>query len=71
MGVKQYYDILFQSQLTNTEVTQETRSLEGCEEQPWHNSWNNRERAPGCVDSYNTLTFITAGCELQWKRMGM
>lgn len=31
MGVEQYYDILFQLQLTNTEVTQETKSLEGCE----------------------------------------
>lgn len=71
MGVEQYYDILFQSQLRNTEVTQETRSLEGYEEQTWQNSWNTRELTPGCVDSYNTLTFITAGCELQWKRMGM
>lgn len=71
MGVKQYYDILSQSQPTNTEVTQEARSLGACEEHPWQNSWKSRELAPGCVDSYNTLTFITAGCEFQWKRMGM
>jgi len=71
MGVNQSYDILFHPQLTNSEVTQGTRSLESWEAQPRQNSCNNRELPPGCVDSYFTLTFITAGCEPQWRRMAI
>lgn len=63
--------MLFHPQLTNSEVTQGTTSLESWEEQPRQNRWNNKELTPGCVDSYFTLTFITAGREPQWKRMAM
>lgn len=66
MGVKQSYDILFHPQLTNSEVTQGTRSLESWEEQPRQNSWNNRELTPGCVDSYFTLTFIGKECPCEF-----
>lgn len=71
MGLKQSYDILFHPHLTNSEIKQGTRSLESWEEQPGQNSWNNRKVTPGCVNSYFTLTFITAGHEPQWKRMAM